>query len=417
MIKLRNKFQSEENKRLLSNFLSLTVLQGANYILPLLTFPYLVRVLGVENFGLLAFATAFIGYFNILTDYGFNLSATKDISIHRNNQEKMIEIFNSVMIIKGLLLLFSLFILTIFVIFVDKFHQHIWLYYASFGIVIGQAMFPTWFFQGIEKMRYITYLNIISKIIFTISIFIFVKESQDYIFVPILTSFGFIIVGIWSLFIIKKDFEMQFKLQNFNTIKYYLVEGWSIFISRIFVSLYTTTNTILLGFLTTNTIVGYYAIAEKIINAVSGLFFMANQAIYPHMATLLKQGKDKFNSFLKNIIKIYLASSLILFILLIMFGKEILILIKGNYIADLNSIFIILSFLIVLIPYGGLFTQVLIIENRKKEFQDIVKKTFIFNMILAPVMIYFLQGYGLALSVVTVQIYVIVLNLQRIFYK
>jgi len=93
LTKIRQNFHSEDKKRLLENFLSLSVLQGANYILPLITLPYLVRVLGPEKFGLIAFAQSFIQYFNILTDYGFNLSATREISIYNDSRGKFQEIY------------------------------------------------------------------------------------------------------------------------------------------------------------------------------------------------------------------------------------------------------------------------------------------------------------------------------------
>jgi PST family polysaccharide transporter len=317
-MKIFRKFlNSPDKKRLFSNFVSLAVLQGANYILPLITFPYLVRVLGVEKFGLLAFATATVTYFQILTDYGFNLSATRDISIHRENKEKVQEIFSSVMIIKFGLLILSFFLLIILILSFDKFRKDWEIFVLSFGMVVGQVLFPVWFFQGMERMKYITFLNILAKVIFTVAIFIFVREASDYLYVPLLNSLGFIIAGILGLWIVFRDFEVSFKFVGLKELKRQLKEGWYIFISEISGNIYGRGTTIILGFVSNNTVVGYYSVAERVMKAIAGLSQPFAQALYPYVM------RTKFNSF-KTVFKYSFIGSLFISIFLYLFSGIIM---------------------------------------------------------------------------------------------
>jgi PST family polysaccharide transporter len=284
MTKLKNIINLDDKKVLLSNFFSLTILQIFTYILPLLTLPYLVRVLGVEKFGLVVFAQAFIIFFNLFVDFGFNLSAVKEVSIYRDNKDKLTEIFSSVMIIKFILSIISLIILTIIVFSFDKFSSDKGLYYLTFLWVIGQAMFPIWYFQGIEKMKYITIVNIISKIIFTILIFVVIQTPDDYIYVPLLNGLGFIVGGILSLWIIYKNFNQSFELQEINILIKYFKESSQFFLSRVSVVIYTSANAFVLGLFTNNIMVGYYSIAEQLYKAIQGFYQPISQVLYPYIA-------------------------------------------------------------------------------------------------------------------------------------
>ena len=252
-------------------------------ILPLITLPYLVRILGAENFGLLSFTLAIIMYFNVFVSFGFELSATREISTYRDNMEKVSEIFSSVMIIKFIFLLFSLFLLSIMILVFDSFRLNATLYFVTFGVVVGNALFPIWFFQGMERMKYITYFTLSSKIFYTLFIFVLVHEKSDYIYVPLLNSIGVIVSAIISIWMILKYYPVRFFLPSSTVIYNHVVDSSHFFLSRVAnegSGYYATT---MIGLYFGNTIVGYYSMIVKLFQAFVSLGGIVAQTIYPYM--------------------------------------------------------------------------------------------------------------------------------------
>jgi len=347
--KFKKFFKDKNKKRLIENIFSLGILQTANYLLPLITLPYLVRVLGTEKFGIIIFAQAFVAYFGILVNYGFDLSATREISINRENSKKVSEIFNSVFGVKLLLVLISFILISIIIFSFEKFREEWFIYYFTFGTVLGSALFPVWFFQGMEQMRYITFLNITAKLIFTISIFVFIHESSDYVYVPIINSFGYITAGIFALYIVLKNFSIKFTIPNFEQIKYQLKEGWHIFLVSLQTNILSSSGIFILGLFQPKEIVGVYGAIEKISRAVIMLFSPVRQALYPHISAKLKKSKIEGINFIKKVG--FLVSVLVFFVCLILaifsgniinilFGEE---LVKYAIILQILSIYIFLS--------------------------------------------------------------------------
>lgn len=403
--KIASLYNSEAKKRIFSNFLSLFILQGANYILPLLTVPYLIRVLGVENFGLLAFATATITYFQIITDYGFNLTATREVSLSRDNKKKLVEIYSSVLIIKLTLVLVSFALLNLLILGFDRFEADKDIYLLTFGMVVGQALFPVWFFQGMERMKFISYINIGSRVLFTLAIFIFVRSEGDIYLVPLFNSLGAIAGGLYALYLVKKEFKISFAFQRSSIVKNYLVDGWHVFLSRIYVNLYTTTNVIVLGLLTNNTVVGYFSVAEKIVSAISGLYSPLMQAFYPYMAGLYARSKLRFFEMFSRFNVILLASSVLLTFLAFLFKAQIVGLVAGSVDQGIASVFSVLVFAILASPFGSSFTNGLLVLKENQLVSKVVRDTMILNMMIVVPLIYLYQAVGLAMTYVLGQLF------------
>lgn len=328
--KIKSLTNTEDKKRLMSNFFSLSVLQGANYILPLITLPYLVRVLGIDNFGILAMATAVIMYLGILVDYGFNTTGTRAISINRNDIKKVEEIYNTIMFIKVFLLLVALLVLSFVLYVFDSLGKYSLIYFLTFGILIGQYLFPTWLFQGLEQMKYITYINLTSKLFFAVCLFIFVKNKEDLYIVPLLNSLGFIIGGIVAIFFINKRFHIRFKLPTSNQVKIQLKDGWNIFIASLSGNIYGQGNIILLGAFTTPAIVGYYSIAQKLTVSVVSIFQVFSQTMMPYLSNLQTLDKSKFSEIIKKTLKYSILLNTLMIGILLMISDFLYRLVSGE---------------------------------------------------------------------------------------
>jgi len=322
------------------------LLQATNFILPLLTLPYLVRVLGTDKFGQVMFAQAFIVFFNVFVDFGFKLSATREISIHREDSSKLVEIYSSIMIIKVILLSLTFAILCLIVFTFDKFSEDWELYLLTYLMVLGQAMFPIWYFQGMERMKLVTIVGVISKLIFTVLIFIVIQSEDDYILVPVINGIGFIIGGILSLYIIHKTFKQKMKFVTLKTIKHYFLDSSQYFFSRVSVTLYTASNAFVLGIFTNNTMVGHYSIAEKLYQALQQAYQPIVQTLYPYVA------KSKNTVLFKKVFWGFMLLNIVGIIMLYFFGSYIFDLLFTNSLGleSLNVFNILLLAALIVVP-------------------------------------------------------------------
>jgi PST family polysaccharide transporter len=401
--------QNRDIKVVVKNFASLSVLQLVNNLLPIITMPYLVRTLGPDKYGLISYAQAIMQYFVNLTDYGFNLTATKDISVNRDDKSKIIKIFNSVMLIKIGLMTVSLGILCALVALVPSMRSEWMVYLITFGMVAGNVMFPTWFFQGIEDMKYITIINVIAKFIFTIGIFVLVKSKADYLFVPLLYTLGFILSGIIALYIIFKEFHMKLELPHYEDIKYQLKEGWQVFLSTIMIALNSNSNIVILGIISSNTYVGYYSAGEKLIRAIQRMLMPVQQAVFPYLNRITENKKDGSIQFLRKLTLIIGSFTLMVSLVLLVSSDIINNLLLGSNFVEAIGVFKVLSFFIFFNAVGSIFgMQTMLAFNFKKEFTRIIFLSSIVNIVSCVALTVNYKQIGCAWSVLITEVFILI---------
>lgn len=391
----------------LKNFFSLSILQGLNIVLPLLTYPYLIRVLGVDNMGLIFFAVSLVNYFQIITEYSFNMSATKEISLNIGNTEKLHEIFNDVLSTKIFLLGVSFVILSLILFLVPYFEENRLIYFLTFGNVVGLCIFPSWFFQGVQKMKYITYINFFSKILFTLAIFVFVKEKEDVWLAPLFTACGYILAGIISLIYLKRYFNMPIKKQPFTRIKEQIKIGKYLFLSEFKITLYTNTNVLLLGFIAGNSAVGYFFSAEKLARAIGNLYTPFNLALFPYMSKEMNEDRVSASKAVFKIAKMGTLLFIVFLIPVFIFAEQLIELLYGAKMFNSVFVFRVLLF----IPIGSFLEnmfgkQILLNMGKDRYYFNVFLCATIVNVFLNLFLTFNYSYKGTAIALTVTQLFI-----------
>jgi PST family polysaccharide transporter len=282
------------------NFSYLGIIQVTNFLLSLLVIPYVVKVVGTDGFGVIAVAQVLIFYLAVMVDYGFNRTAIRDVAIYRDNSERVSAVFSTVIVSKLLLSIVTFLLLILLVAIVPLFRAHSILYLMAFSFVIGQSLLMNWFFQGLEKMNYTAVASLIARLVFVLLVFAFIKERSDVIYYLFFMGIGNIIAGIGSIIYAKRKYRLQFRFPGLKIISLQLKEGWAVTVSNLSMTTIQYIGIFILRLFTSDLIVGFYSIAEKVYFAMKMMLDVFTQAAYPRVCILLQDGTTQVKQFFQR---------------------------------------------------------------------------------------------------------------------
>ncbi|MCR9155013.1 MAG: oligosaccharide flippase family protein [Bacteroidetes bacterium] len=278
------------------NISYLSLSQIANYAFPLVTIPYVTRVLGPSSYALTEFAGIILVYFMSLVEFGFYTTATRKVAQEQNSGEALSEIFSSVLSAKFLLMLCALAILLLLILLVPKLNANSEVLILSIPFIIGASLNPDFLFLGLQKAPIIAFCNVFLKGLATACIFIFINEPKDYLWLNFINGSATIGISLSLLFIaFRKIKGLKFLSFSWASIKVFLLESRFIFISNFSTRVYGFISIPMGGFLMSPTQLGIFAAASKLINVGQNVLFQPlHGALLPYLASKVKESKDNY---------------------------------------------------------------------------------------------------------------------------
>lgn len=386
--------KSKDGKTVFANFGYLSLLQVAGYVFPLISMPYLARVIGADGFGKIAFASAIVVWIQTISDWGFNLTATRDVAQNRNNKEVVSRLISNVLWARSVLTLLSGIILLLVVLLVPYLRENADIIFVTFLLVPGHILFPEWFFQAIEKMKYTTFFNLFLKLVFTVAVFVFIHKREDYLIQPLLTTIGYLLCGIGALYLIFKKWGYTLYKPQWTEIFKTIRNSTDVFINNLMPNLYNSFSVMLLGFFGGSTANGIYDGGNRFPVIFYQFQSVLSRAFYP----FLSRRPDKHSFYAKLNIVSALAGTVILvlispLIIKIMLGDEFEKSVVVMQILSLSVVFLAMDY-----TYG---TNFLIINHKEKPLRNLTFVSSLVGMSVAiPLVYYFSYSYmGAAITV------------------
>lgn len=313
--------------RITTNFIYNVALTLSTYLINLVLFPYVSRVLGVDMVGKVGFVNDTIGYFSLFALMGIATVGIREIAACGEDRERRSRVFSSLMALVGIMtaVVMAVYLGSLFV--VNRFQADRNLFIIGTGSLLFTSMLIEWFYQGLENFRYITIRSILVKLVYAAAVFLTVRHPEDYQLYFLLTV-GAVVVNA----IINIGYSRRFATLSFRNVdlKAYLKPVFSLGLYKIMVSMYTTFNVIYLGFVAADAEVGYYYAAKKLFYILLGLFSAFTAVMLPRMSSLVeKRQEEEFHRKIGQTFDLVFAIGIPLTLFLVVMAPQIIGLMSG----------------------------------------------------------------------------------------
>lgn len=349
-------------KGIVGNAISLYAVQGLNYLLPLLLLPYLLRVLSPEGYGSIMLAQSLAGYAIILTEFGFNLTAARDISVARDDPRRVARIYWTTLFAKTLLMIVSLFLLGIIILLTPAFRSQWPVFVASGLLVAGNVAFPQWYLQGLERLREVAIVQAVSKCLVAASVVVLVHGPHDTWIAALIMAAPQLAGAAAALCLRMPLTPRLFYRPTAADVLAALRHSGHMFASIVSTTLYLHTNTVVLGLLSGEREVALYSIGIKLIGALQSVASPVIQAVFPRASFLFAHQPEQAWTLLKRAARWILPAIGLTSLVVGVFAPAVVRVIGGTEYADASAVLRIMAAIPLLVTIAAALSQIVMIN-------------------------------------------------------
>ncbi|WP_281639536.1 oligosaccharide flippase family protein [Capnocytophaga sputigena] len=355
--RLKQSFLS--NKKVIENYFFMTVILLLNSMFGLLIYPYLIKTLGTESYGIFLFATTIANYFICFVGFGFDMYGLRKIAENPSSIKNKSEVLSNVFTTKIYLEILSIIFFITLILLFPNLRENIWVYIICFTTTLVNIFFPTWYFQGIQKMRVVTYIQLLFKLLSLPFIFTFVRTPDDIlVFSIIMTTSS--LLGAFYAFIHLFIFEgIKIRIVAINRVKAYVVESQYFFYTNFLNIMKAQTLNLIVGIHFGMRDLAIYDLGAKIVQVPFLLTSSINGALFPKIVL-------NFNiQLLKKILFFERIVGVLCILSIVFFGKLAIKILGNDTMMDAYPIAVILSFTIFAFLQTGCYITLILIPKKK----------------------------------------------------
>lgn len=375
------------------NFIMNFLLTATNLIFPLITFPYVTRILQASGTGAVSFATSVASYFAMVASLGIPTYGVRACAKVRDDKAALTKVAHEVFIINAVMTMISIFIFVLSIYLVPQFREEKMLFYINAVGILLNLFGMNWLYQALEQYDYITIRSIAVKVLSVVLMFALVHEKSDYVIYGAIGVFA--AAGSNVLNLIRSRRYISFRPQRGYEFGRHIKPILMLFAQSVVVSVYTNLDMVMLGFMKDNSVVGLYTTAVKVKTILVSLVSSLGSVLLPRMSHIVKQGdREQFNALTKKALDVTLMMAVPLTVYFCMYARDSILLLAGEGFLDATLAMQIITVAVVPIGLTGVLgVQVLISLEREKYVLYSVTAGAVADLLLNLV---FIPGYGAA---------------------